>query len=128
GWGSPRGTPARAVEGARGGGGEGRAGGARAGARRDDRRGGVPGQRRPVPAVQVHVLVAVDVVDLGAPAVAEPHRLRGGDLPARGDSARQRVGCALGQAGRLRLALGEDLLLLGDDPLEVYRRAGRAVL
>jgi hypothetical protein len=50
--------------------------------RLDDRRVGVAGQRGAVPAVQVDVLVAVHVVDLGALAVAEPDRLRAGDLPA----------------------------------------------
>jgi hypothetical protein len=50
---------------------------------------GVTGQGGAVAAVQVHVLVAVDVIDLRALAVAEPDRLRRGDLPARGDTARQ---------------------------------------
>ena len=50
---------------------------------------GVAGQGRAVAAVQVDVLVAVDVVDLRAVAVAEPDRLRGGDLPVRGDAAGQ---------------------------------------
>ena len=44
--------------------------------RRDDGRVGVPGQGGAVAAVQVHVLVAVRVVDLAARAVAEPDRLR----------------------------------------------------
>ena len=55
-----------------------------------DRGVAVPGQRHAVPAVQVDVLVAVDVVDLGALAVAEPDRLRPGDLPAGGDPAGER--------------------------------------
>ncbi len=62
--------------------GEVRAPGDLAGHRRDDRRVCVPGQAHAVAAVQVHVLVAVDVIDLGAAAVAEPDRLRRGDLPA----------------------------------------------
>src|SRR5262249_54175375 len=66
-------------------------------ARLDDRRVGGPGQGHPVPAVQVHVLIAVDVVDLGPPAMAEPDRLRLGDLPARGDTARQGVLRTAGQ-------------------------------
>ena len=96
--------------------------------RLDDRRVGVAGQGRAVPAVQVHVLVAVDVVDLGAAAMAEPDRLRGGDLPARGDSARQRVPRPGGHAGRLRLALREDPLLLRDDTPQVNGRPRREVL
>ena len=59
--------------------------------RLDDRRVRVPGQRDAVAAVQVDVLVAVDVVELGAAAVAEPDRLRAGDLPARGHAAGQRA-------------------------------------
>jgi hypothetical protein len=49
--------------------------------RPDDGGVGVPGEGRAVAAVQVHVLVAVGVVDLAAGAVAEPDRLRLGDLP-----------------------------------------------
>jgi hypothetical protein len=49
----------------------------------------VAGQGGAVAAVQVDVLVAVDVVDLRALAVAEPDRLRRGDLPAGGDAAGQ---------------------------------------
>jgi hypothetical protein len=52
-----------------------------------DRRVSVPGQRGAVTAVQVDVLVAVDVPDLRAAAVAQPDRLRHGDLPARCDAA-----------------------------------------
>ena len=48
----------------------------------DDGRVAVPGERGPVPAVQVDVLVPVHVVDLGPLAVAEPDRLAAGDLPA----------------------------------------------
>src|SRR5580693_8394534 len=54
-----------------------------------DGRVAVAGQGGAVAAVQVHVLVAVDVVDLRAVAVAEPDRLRRGDLPAGGDAAGQ---------------------------------------
>src|SRR6185312_12572628 len=59
----------------------------------------VAGQRRAVPAVQVHVLVAVHVVDLGTAAVAEPDRLGDGDLPAGGDPARQAVAGPAGHPG-----------------------------
>ena len=52
-----------------------------------DGRVGVAGQGGAVAAVQVDVLVAVDVLDLRAAAVAQPDRLRRGDLPARGDTA-----------------------------------------
>ena len=47
-----------------------------------DGRVGVPGEGGAVAAVQVHVLVAVGVIDLAAAAVTEPDRLRLGDLPA----------------------------------------------
>ncbi len=53
----------------------------------DDGRVAVTGERDAVAAVQVDVLVAVDVVELGALAVAEPDRLRPGDLPAGHDAA-----------------------------------------
>ena len=49
----------------------------------DDGGMGVAGQGGAVAAVQVDILVAVDVVDLRALAVAQPDRLRRGDLPAR---------------------------------------------
>ena len=55
--------------------------------RRDDGRVGVAGERDAVAAVQVDVLGAVDVVQLGAGAVAEPDRLRRGDLPVRRGAA-----------------------------------------
>jgi hypothetical protein len=69
--------------------------------------------------VQVHVLVAVDVVDLRAAAVAQPDRLRRGDLPARGDTAREVLPGLPGQPGGLGLTPDEDLFLLGDDLLEL---------
>src|SRR5215471_9064945 len=96
--------------------------------RLDDRRVTVPGEAHAVTAVQVHVLVAVDVVDLGATAVAEPDRLRDGDLPARGDPAGQRLARPGGHPPRLRLALGENSFLFGDDALEVCRQPHGAVL
>src|SRR5262249_27599638 len=110
-----------------GGWGEGGAGADVAGPGVDDGGGGVAGKTGAVPAVQVDVLVAVDVVDLGAAAMAEPDRLRGGDLPARGDAARQRAPRPGGHAGRLRLALGEDPLLLGDDTPQINGRPRREV-
>ena len=82
----------------------------------------VAGQCRAVPAVQVDVLVAVHVVDLGTLAVAEPDRLRDGDLPAGGDAASQAVAGQAGHPGGLRLPLDEDLFLLGDDVLEIGGR------
>ncbi len=94
----------------------------------DDRRVAVPGQAHAVPAVQVYVLVAVDVVDLGAAAVAEPDRLRDGDLPARGDPAGQRLARSGGHPPRLRLALGENPFLFGDDEFKVCRQPHGAVL
>jgi hypothetical protein len=76
---------------------------------------GVAGQGGTVAAVQVDVLVAVDVVDLRALAVAQPDRLRRGDLPARGDPAGQVLLGLLGETGGVRLAGDEDLFLGGDD-------------
>ena len=77
--------------------------------RRDDRRVVVAGQRDAVPAVEVGVLVAVDVVQLRAVAVAQPDGVRLGDLPAGRRAAGQRGGpsrtsprCAAGAAGRSR--------------------------
>ena len=51
----------------------------------------VAGQAGAVASVQVDVLVAVDVEDLRAGAVADPDRLGRRDLPARGDSTGQGV-------------------------------------
>jgi hypothetical protein len=84
----------------------------------DDGRVTVAGQRGAITAVQVDILVAVDVVELRALAVTEPHRLRAGDLPARGDPARQRGGRLRRHPARLRLPGREDLLLPGDDIFE----------
>ena len=72
--------------------------------RLDDRRVGVAGDRGAVAAVQVDVLVAVDVVDLGALAVAHPHRLRLGDLPVRRRAAGQVCARRRDQFGAARLA------------------------
>ena len=83
--------------------------------RPDDGGVGVPGEGRAVAAVQVHVLVAVGVVDLAAGAVAEPDRLRLGDLPVRRDAAGQHPGGAVRERGGLRLPLDEDGFLFGDD-------------
>src|SRR5260370_512513 len=80
------------------------------------------------PAVQFYVLVAVAVVDLGAAAVAEPDGLRDGDLPARGDPAGQRLARSGGHPPRLRLALGENPFLFGDDEFKVCRQPHGAVL
>src|SRR6478672_9363376 len=63
-----------------------------------DRRVGVAGQGGAVAAVQVDVLVAVDIPDLRAAAAAEPDRLRHGDLPAGGDAAGEVLLGLLGQA------------------------------
>src|SRR5262249_56145388 len=90
--------------------------------------GGGTGEAHAVPAVQVHVLVAVDVVDLGAAAVAEPDRLRDGDLPARGDPAGQRLARPGGHPPRVRLALSENPFLFGDDAFEGCRQPHGAVL
>src|SRR4029077_10944363 len=49
--------------------------------------GGVAGQGGAVAAGEGDVFVAVDIPALRAAAVAQPDRLRRGDLPARGDAA-----------------------------------------
>ena len=79
---------------------------------------GVAGQGGAVAAVQVDVLVAVDVVDLRAVAVAEPDRLGRGDLPARGHAAGQVLLGGIGEVCGVRLAADEDLFLRRDDLLE----------
>src|SRR5204862_1366400 len=79
----------------------------------------VPGQGRPVAAVQVDVLVAVDVVDHAAAAVAQPDWLRHRDLPAGRDAAGQRAASPGRHPCGLRLPPQEDLLLLGDDVPEL---------
>ena len=83
-----------------------------------------PDQRDAVAAVQVDVLRAVDVVDLRPAPVAEPDRLRLGDLPARGGAARERPAGPGAERGRRRLPPQEQVLLLGDD--RVQGRRGRA--
>jgi hypothetical protein len=84
-----------------------------------DGRVGVAGQGGAVAAVQVDVLVAVDIPDLRAAAVTQPDRLRRGDLPARGDAAGEVPLGLLGHSGRGGLAADEDLLLLRDDLFEL---------
>ena len=69
--------------------------------RLDDRGVGVAGERDAVPAVEVGVLVAVDVVELRAVAVADPDGVRLGDLPAGGGAAGEDV-CARSDISRLR--------------------------
>jgi len=59
----------------------------------------VAGQGGAVAAVQVDVLVAVDVPDLRAAAVTQPDRLRRGDLPAGSDAAGEVLFGLLGQPG-----------------------------
>ena len=96
--------------------------------RRDDRRVGVAGQRDAVAAVQVGVLVAVDVVQLGARAVAEPDRVRLGDLPAGGGAAGERAASPGGHPARSGCRRQEVSLLLGDDFLELLALVPGAVL
>ena len=69
-----------------------------------DGRVGVARQRCAVTAVQVDVLVAVHVVDLGALAVAEPDRLRHRYLPAGGHASGQAVLRRGGPSGPTRAA------------------------
>jgi hypothetical protein len=88
------------------------------GHRGDHPRVGVADQHHPVAAVQVDVLVAVDVPDPAAGTVADPDRLRAGDLPAGGDPAGQRPPGPLQQRPRAGLAVQERLLLLGDQLVE----------
>lgn len=81
----------------------------------DDGRVTMAGERDAVSAVQVDVGVPVDVIELGALAVAKPDRLRAGDLLAGDDAARQGCACQRRKSGRLELAADEDLLLVLDD-------------
>ena len=69
----------------------------------------VTGDGGAVPAVHVDVLVAVDVPDVRALAVAHPHRLRLGDLPVRGRPAGERAARLDDQCGAARLAPDERL-------------------
>ena len=86
--------------------------------RLDDGRMAVTGQAGAVAAVQVDVLIAVDVEDLGPGAVTEPDRLRRRDLPARGHTAGQRGQRPLAQSPRPGLALHESSLLVVDEGVE----------
>jgi hypothetical protein len=94
------------------------------GDRSDERRVRVPDQRDSVAAVQVDVLRAVDVVDLGTLAVAEPYGLRLGDLPVRGGAAGERAASPFHHRRRLRLATQELCFLLGDARVEVAQLEG----
>ncbi len=90
--------------------------------RRDDRRVGVTGDRRAVAAVHVDVLGAVDVVHLGARAVAHPHRLRLGDLPARRRPAGEVLLGPRDQLRAARLARQEHALLVLDQLVQAVAR------
>ena len=76
-----------------------------------------------VPAVEVGVLAAVDVVDLRALAVADPHRLRLGDLPVGGGAAGQAAG-PVAEGAALRLAGDERVGLLRDHGVELVGQHG----
>src|SRR5438132_1609726 len=71
-----------------------------------------------VPAVEIDVLVAVDVVDLRSLPMADPDRLRPRDLPAGRHAAGERSDRARPEGSRLRLALDEGALLLLDQVLQ----------
>jgi len=99
----------------------------------DDGRVGVAGQRGAVSAMQVDVLVAVDVVHLGAGAVAEPDWLWLGDLPVGCYPAGEHAAGMGGHLGGLGLAPREDGLLFcgesfDDGGLAVGLGAHRALL
>ena len=91
--------------------------------RGDDRGVGVAGQGHAVPAVEVGVLDAVDVVDLRAAAVADPHRLRLGDLPVRRGAPGQPVG-PVPEGAALRLAREEGRRSPPRSRRRARRRAG----
>ena len=90
----------------------------------DERRMGVADEADSVPTVKVDVLVAIEVVDLGALAVADPHRLRLGDHPTRGRSSGQRPEGANSDLGRARLTVDEDPLLFLDELSNVGLEGG----
>ena len=83
-----------------------------------DRRVSMPGQACTVAAVHVNVFGTVDVVDLRADAVADPHGLGAGDLPARGHPPGEDGDCTFAQQSRLGLAVDENLLLFCDDGVQ----------
>jgi hypothetical protein len=79
------------------------------------------GQTGAVATVEIDVLVAVDVEDLGPRPVAQPHGLGGGDLPARGDAAGQCPRGPSAQFGRAGLTGHEGLSLPADEVVESAR-------
>ena len=89
--------------------------------RGDDRRMGMSRNGSAVTAVHVDVLVAVDVVDLGALAVAHPDGLRLGDLPVGRGAAGEVFARPRDQFGAARLAPEEHLLLGGDQVVHRVR-------
>jgi hypothetical protein len=88
----------------------------------------VPGDRGAVAAVHVDVLGAVDVVELGALAVAEPDRLRLGDLPVGGGPAGQHRPGLLDELRTARLPPQKGLLLLDDQLIDAVSRRSRCDL
>ena len=86
--------------------------------RGDDRGVAVSGEHRAVAGVQVDVLGAVDVVHLGALSVAQPHRGRTGDLPARRGPPGQRPRRPRRAVERSRLAGSESPLLVADQVVD----------
>jgi hypothetical protein len=87
---------------------------------------GVTGQSGPVATVEVDVLVAVDVEDLGSGSVADPHGLGRGDLPARRDPSGQRPTGPLAELARTGLALHEGEFLTGDHLVQCRRGLPRS--
>ena len=89
----------------------------------DDRRMRMPGNGSAVAAVHVDVLVAVDVVDLRAAAVAHPDGLRLGDLPVGRRAAGEVFAGLRNEFRAARLTAQEHLLLVGD---QLVNDVGRA--
>ena len=79
----------------------------------------VAGDGRPVTAVHIDVLGAVDVVHLGSGTVAHPDGLRLGDLPVRRGTAGQMSTGECDEFGAARLPAQEHLLFVGDEGVDV---------
>ena len=85
---------------------------------RDDRRVGVAGEHGAEAAVEVDVLGAVDVRDLGALAVVDPDGPGRGVLPGRRHAAGQGAASFVHDRGRGRGAVQQGRFLLGDEAVD----------
>ena len=95
--------------------------------RGDDRRMCMSRNGSAVAAVHVDVLGAVDVVDLGARAVAHPDRLRLGDLPVGRGATGEVLARQRDEFGAARLAAKEHPFLVGDQIIHDDRTLGSAI-